>query len=114
MIFNPNEYHAQLPLPATEKWRDGVWDIEAFKHGSMSLIYFSPEGTDYQTPHSQDEWYFVLEGSGVIEIEGKEHSFSQGAAIFVAAGENHKFLGNLNGIKMWALFYGPNRGEKSA
>ena len=114
MIFNSNKYQPQLPLPATEKWIDGVWDIEAFKHGSMSLTYFAPEGTDYQTPHSQDEWYFVLEGSGTIEIEGVEYSFSQGSAIFVAAGQNHKFLGNVSGIKMWVVFYGPNGGEKSA
>ena len=50
---------AKLPLPATEKWRDGVWDVEAFAHGTMSTILFAPRGTDYQTAHQQDELYFV-------------------------------------------------------
>ena len=37
----------KLPLPATDKWPEGVFDIEAFQHGSMSLILFAPEGKDY-------------------------------------------------------------------
>jgi mannose-6-phosphate isomerase-like protein (cupin superfamily) len=111
MIFNPDDYHPQLPLPATEKWKEGVWDIEAFQHGTMTLLYFAPEGADYQTPHDQDELYFVLEGSGIIEIEGKEFPFTPGSAIFVKAGQQHRFKGNLSGIKMWAVFYGEKGGE---
>jgi len=107
MIFDPNDFSSKLPLPATKKWKDGVWDIEAFKNGSMSLIYFAPEGQDYQTPHDQDELYFVTEGSGEIEIEGKKYFFQKGCAIFVAAGQRHRFLGDLSGLKMWAVFMDP-------
>ena len=114
MIITWESCEEKLPLPFTAKWRDGVWDVEAFKHGSMSLIYFAPEGIDYQTPHDQDEIYIVLCGSGVIEIEGIGHSFSAGSAIFVSAGKHHHFVGDLNGLKMWAIFYGPNGGERKA
>lgn len=114
MIISQECCEERLPLPPTDKWKDGVWDIEAFKHGSMSLIYFAPEGIDYQTPHDQDEIYIVLDGSGVIEIEGVPHPFSTGSAIFVAAGKLHRFVGNLSGIKMWAIFYGPKGGERNA
>ncbi len=55
MIFNQNDYAKQLPLPPSGKWIEGVWDIEAFRHGSMSLIFFAPEGVDYQSPHDRDE-----------------------------------------------------------
>ncbi len=85
MIVNPDRYHAQLPLPATGKWKDGVWDVAAFRHGSMSLLYFAPQHADHRTPHSQDEWHFILECSGVIEIEGVRHAFAPGSAIFVGA-----------------------------
>lgn len=113
MIFSPDRYHDQLPLPATGKWKDGVWDVWAFRHRSMSLLYFAPRHTDYQTPHYQDEWYFILEGSGVIEIEGERHSFAPGSAIFVGAGQRHQFVGDLVGIRRWAVFYGPKGGENS-
>lgn len=33
---------ARLPLPATERWPEGVWDTEAFTHGSMSVVLFVP------------------------------------------------------------------------
>lgn len=114
MIFETKDFSCLLPLPANDKWIEGVWDMEAFKHGSMSLIYFAPQGSDYQTPHDQDELYIVLEGSGTIEIEGKEHPFSKGSAIFVAAGQAHRFLGELDGLKMWAVFWGPKGGETLA
>lgn len=114
MIFNQQDYDNQLPLPPTEKWKEGVWDIDVLCHGSMSLIYFAPEGADYQTPHDQDELYFVLEGCGDIEIDGELFPFRPGSAIFVKAGKPHRFVGILSGIKMWAVFYGPKGGESNA
>lgn len=113
MIFSLEDFQSRLPLPATEKWKDGVWDIEAFQRGSMSLIYFAPEGRDYRTPHDQDELYVVIDGSGEIEIDGKTHEFETGSTIFVAAGQAHRFKGELSGIKMWAIFWGPKGGETS-
>ncbi len=111
MIFNFKEYEDKLPLAATEKWKEGVWDIEAFRNGSMSLIYFAPQGHDYQTPHDQDELYVVLEGSGEIDIEGSIYRFKKGSVIFVKAGQEHRFIGELKSIKMWAIFWGPKGGE---
>jgi len=105
------EHLSKLPLAATEKWPEGVWDIEAFKHGSMSLVLFAPEGDDYQTPHSQDELYFVLEGSGTLEREGVRIPFKKGDALFVKAGEQHRFSQFEKGLKMWAVFWGDEGGE---
>lgn len=54
----------KIPLPPTAKWPEGVWDVDALRHGSMSLLLYTPSGTDYQTPHEQDELYIVVKGSG--------------------------------------------------
>ena len=53
----------KLPLAPTERWPEGVWDTEAFVHGSMSVILFTPRGTDYQSSHRQDELYIRVEGT---------------------------------------------------
>ena len=111
MKFNPTKYLKNLPLPANEKWKDGVWDIEVFKHGTMLLEIFAPEGKDYQTSHDQDEIYFIIDGSGKFEIEGKLLEFSPGDVLFVPAGKQHRFLEPLMGVKTWAIFYGPKGGE---
>jgi len=31
MKFTIDEFLSKLPLPADEKWKDGVWDIEALR-----------------------------------------------------------------------------------
>ncbi len=111
MKISLQENLAQLPLPATEKWPEGVFDIEALTHGSMSLLLFAPKGYDYQTPHEQDELYFVCEGHGVLEIEGKPFSFDQGDVLFVAARKQHRFTSFSDDIKLWAVFWGPPGGE---
>ncbi len=114
MKFTPKHYSTRLPLPATEKWPEGVWDLEAFRHGSMSLIFYAPKGKDYQTPHDQDELYIVIKGSGTLEIEGKPTEFAAGDVLFVPAHKRHRFIQFEEGIEMWAVFYGPSGGETDA
>lgn len=114
MKISLEENFNKLPQPATEKWPEGVWDIEAFKHGSMSIILFAPEGNDYQTPHDQDELYIVAEGAGVLEVGENSFSFKKGDALFVKAGEEHRFIEFSKGIKLWAVFYGAIGGESNA
>jgi len=53
-------------------------------------VLVAPE-PDRQQPHADDEVYVVLEGSGVLEIEGAAHPLSVGQAIFVPAGADHRF-----------------------
>ena len=112
MKISGKDMFKQLPLPATEKWPEGVWDIEALRHGSMSLILFAPQGRDYQTPHLQDELYIVLSGEGTLEIEGTEFPFTAGDALFVPANAEHRFTQFSRDIQMWAVFWGPEGGEK--
>lgn len=51
MKFSYQDFLNRLPLPANEKWREGVWDVEVFKHGTLLLQVFAPRNHDYQTPH---------------------------------------------------------------
>jgi mannose-6-phosphate isomerase-like protein (cupin superfamily) len=53
-------------------------------------VLVAPE-PDRQQPHEEDELYLVLDGSGVLEIEGDSVSLEQGQALFVAAGADHRF-----------------------
>ena len=46
---------------------------------------------DTQQPHEWDELYFVLDGSGTLDVEGEKHPLGQGAAAFVAAKAAHRF-----------------------
>ena len=86
-------FAASLPLPATPIWPTGVWDIEAFRHGTMSVVLFTPRGTDHQSSHDQDELYVVVDGSGVLVVDGERQAFVRGDVLFVPARAQHPLRG---------------------
>ena len=53
-------------------------------------VLVAPE-PDRQQPHEDDELYVVLEGTGVLEIEGESVPVREGTAVFVEAGADHRF-----------------------
>jgi mannose-6-phosphate isomerase-like protein (cupin superfamily) len=55
-------------------------------------VLVAPE-PDRQQPHEDDEVYVVLEGSGVLEVEGEQVELREGHAVFVPAGADHRFVG---------------------
>src|SRR3989449_10989958 len=55
-------------------------------------VLVAPE-PDRQQPHDDDEVYVVLEGQGVLDVEGKEVLLREGHALFVPAGAEHRFSG---------------------
>jgi mannose-6-phosphate isomerase-like protein (cupin superfamily) len=64
-------------------------------HASPALevgvyVLVAPE-PDRQQPHEDDELYIVLDGHGVLEVEGVAVPFEVGQAMFVPAGANHGF-----------------------
>ncbi|MCX6382486.1 MAG: cupin domain-containing protein [Armatimonadetes bacterium] len=112
MKINPNELKAQLPLPATEKWVEGIWDIEALAHGTMSVLYFAPRGKDYQTAHEQDEIYVIIAGSANFNLNGERMECATGDVLFVPAGVEHRFETLTDDFATWAIFYGRKGGEQ--
>ena len=66
-----------------------------FESPSIELgvyVLAAPE-PDNQEPHDRDELYVVLEGEGVLTVEGKDQTLGPGDAAFVTAGDDHRFSG---------------------
>jgi len=55
-------------------------------------VLVAPE-PDRQQPHADDEVYVVLEGSGSLDVEGRRIDLTEGQAVFVPAGADHRFVG---------------------
>jgi mannose-6-phosphate isomerase-like protein (cupin superfamily) len=53
-------------------------------------VLVAPE-PDRQQPHDTDEVYVVLDGRGTLEVEGQSFEVSEGSAVFVEAGAEHRF-----------------------
>ena len=68
-------------------------------------VLVAPE-PDHQQPHEDDEVYVVLEGSGVLTVEGEETPLKEGQAAFVPAGADHRFTG-YEGLSVLVIFTKP-------
>jgi len=53
-------------------------------------VLVAPE-PDRQQPHDDDELYVVLEGDGVLQVDGTDVPVREGTAVFVEAGADHRF-----------------------
>ena len=105
------ELLARLPGPASATWPDGERFTTAFAHGTMSVELYAPRGNDPQSPHAQDELYFIHAGTGVIRIANDTHAFAPGDCFFVAANVEHLFVEFSEDFAAWVVFWGPQGGE---
>jgi len=103
---------ARLPGPPEAMWPEGAPLVTAFAHGTMSVEFYAPRGTDRQVSHTRDELYFIVQGRGEFVHEGRRVSFGPGDAFFVAAREKHRFENFSNDFATWVVFWGPEGGEK--
>lgn len=96
---------AAAPIP------QGKRSAELMRYGSMTLRYYAPAGTDPQTPHTQDELYVVVSGSGTFFNGGERVPFGPGDVLFAAAHADHRFEDFTDDFATWVIFYGPEGGE---
>ena len=68
---------------------------------------------DRQTPHAFDEVYVVLEGEGMVEVDGETRRVSKGDAVFVPAHAEHRFS-QYETLSLLVVFNGPHSATKSA
>ena len=107
------EVLSHIPGPVTAEWPMGERFAVALVHGTMSVEYYTPVGHDPQTPHEQDEVYFIHRGTGELVINGDRYSFKAGDCLFVAANVVHQFENFTSDFGTWVVFWGPKGGERS-
>ena len=105
MKFTIEEFISKLPLPSDDKWKDGVWDVEPFTNDGVTLVFFAPRGTDYQTFHDKHEFYFVARGSAELLMGDERVACAPGDALFVEAYREHHFENFSDDFATWAVFF---------
>ena len=66
---------------------------EFLRRDSMSagLYVLRAREADPQTPHNEDELYYVISGHGRIRVGGEDRPVDPGSVIFVPAQVEHRF-----------------------
>ena len=99
------EAFAMLPTP------EGKRSAAVFEHGSLQVKLYAPISTDPQQPHTRDEAYVVVRGTGWFVNGPHRHAFAPHDVLFVKAGVVHRFDEFSDDFRVWVFFYGPEGGE---
>ena len=68
--------------------------LQFLNEGTMSLgLYVLEAGsTDTQSPHAEDEIYYVVAGRAAIVVAGERRQVQPGSIVFVAKEVEHRFV----------------------
>ena len=80
--------------------------------GSLSLgLYALPAGAaDLQTPHAEDEVYYVVSGRGAIVVDGERRAVEPGSMVFVAKAVDHRFVDIEEDLEILVFFAPQHQG----
>jgi mannose-6-phosphate isomerase-like protein (cupin superfamily) len=106
MRFTVQDALALLPAPGGERF------AAIFEHGTLAVEVYAPRGTDPQQPHTRDEIYVVISGSGEFVNGDARSRFQPGDVLFVPAHVVHRFENFTDDLAVWVFFYGPEGGEE--
>jgi mannose-6-phosphate isomerase-like protein (cupin superfamily) len=91
-----NPYHEFLRVPDLSA---GIYILEA-------------GATDRQSPHTEDELYYVIAGRGMITVGAETRPVVPGSLIFVAATVSHHFHAIAERLELLVMF-GPAEGDRA-
>jgi mannose-6-phosphate isomerase-like protein (cupin superfamily) len=91
----------RLPGPAGERYASVI------DYGTLTVEIYAPRGTDPQTPHTRDEVYVVMAGTGWFINGPDRHEFGPGDVLFVPANVPHRFEEFSDDLTLWAVFCSP-------
>lgn len=58
---------------------------------NCGLYVLPKDGVDRQTPHAEDEVYYIISGRATLKVDGKDRAVKPGSIVFVKRGIDHSF-----------------------
>lgn len=66
--------------------------VEVLTEDSMSVELARYPNPEPKTPHRTDELYFVISGSGMVQVGNEQYAVGQGDVVYVKQGVEHDFF----------------------
>jgi mannose-6-phosphate isomerase-like protein (cupin superfamily) len=89
-------------------WREQTGELyhEFLRRPSMSLgLYVLDAGAeDPQSPHDEDEVYYVVAGRAAITVAGERRDVAAGSVVFVSADAEHRFHDITERLELLVVF----------
>lgn len=105
-MSGPDVTFQEIGEVAAERARLGYAYLEFLRIPSMSAgVYVLGAGSpDRQSPHRQDELYYVLRGKARMRAGAQDQAVRPGTLIFIAAGVEHRFYDIEEEISLLVFF----------
>ena len=71
---------------------------------SMGLYVLPAGGTDPQSPHTEDEVYYVVSGRAKIKVANEDRDVQAGSIVYVAKNVEHRFHSIEEELKVIVFF----------
>jgi quercetin dioxygenase-like cupin family protein len=71
---------------------------------SMGLYHLPAGGTDPQSPHTEDEVYYVVKGKAKIKVAAEDRAVQAGSVVYVAKNVEHRFHSIEEGLTVLVFF----------
>lgn len=71
---------------------------------SMGLYVLPAGGTDPQSPHTEDEVYYVVSGKAKIQVANEDRAVQAGSVVYVAKNVEHRFHSVEEELTLWVFF----------
>ncbi len=103
-----NNHFYQVEKLIREQQASGRPYLEFLRVPAMSAgVYFLPKGSnDGQSPHQEDEMYYVVSGKARMMIGSEHAEISAGSVIFVEAKAEHRFY-DIQADLLVLVFFAP-------
>jgi mannose-6-phosphate isomerase-like protein (cupin superfamily) len=79
---------------------------------SAGIYVLEAGATDPQSPHSEDELYYVLAGRGIVTVGEETRPVVPGSLVFVPATVPHRFHDIAQRLELLVVF-GPAEGDRA-
>ena len=79
---------------------------------SAGIYVLDAGATDPQSPHSEDELYYVVAGRAIVTVGSETRPVVPGSLVFVAAHVAHRFHDIAERLELLVLF-GPAEGSRA-
>ncbi len=79
---------------------------------SGGLYVLEVGATDYQSPHTEDELYYVVAGRGAITVGDETTEVAAGSLVFAPATVPHRFHDIVERLEILVVF-GPAEGSRA-
>ena len=78
---------------------------------SLGLYVLPADGTDPQSPHEEDEVYYVVSGKAMIKVGDEDRAIQPGSVVYVAKDVEHRFHSIEEDLKL-LVFFAPAESSK--